>query len=109
MKTGSNSPGASPTWCTLPPGTKTGLSFAGPPQIGFVFDPLEEAWDTSFEELRAVAAGNGGVAHVTRRDPERPALGRWCNEQVRDHLQYKSYHQLRRAFLKRVLRILGAT
>ncbi|KAJ1487343.1 hypothetical protein T484DRAFT_1786831, partial [Baffinella frigidus] len=46
--------------------------------IGFVFDPLEAAWDQSFEELRLVAAGNGGVANVSQMDPEQPELGTWC-------------------------------
>ena len=58
-------------------------SCAGLPQIGFVFDPLEAAWDQSFEELRLVAEGNGGEAHVSRGDPERPELALWCSRQVR--------------------------
>ncbi|KAJ1486856.1 hypothetical protein T484DRAFT_1890083 [Baffinella frigidus] len=50
-------------------------------EIGFVFDFWEDAWDQSWEELRLVAAGNGGDAHVPQGDPERPALGRWCDTQ----------------------------
>ena len=40
-------------------------------------------WDNSFEELVVVKKGNGGEAHVTQRDPARPALGTWCVHQVR--------------------------
>ena len=54
----------------------------GPPQIGFDFDFYEAAWKKSFEELRLFAKANGGVAHVPKRDPERPMLGRWCGTQV---------------------------
>jgi hypothetical protein len=39
-------------------------------------------WSGRLEELRLVAAGNGGTAHVSQGDPERPALGTWCNTQV---------------------------
>jgi hypothetical protein len=40
-------------------------------------------WDKAFDELRVIAAANGGKAHVTQRDPERPGLGTWCVHQVR--------------------------
>ena len=56
----------------------------GPPQIGFVFDHIEAAWDQSFEELCTVSKANGGTAHVTRGDLERPELAIWCSAQVRD-------------------------
>ena len=68
--------GANPDRFTQP-------SCTPPPQIGFDFDPLEAAWDKSFEELRLVAKANGGVAHVPQGDPERPKLGLWCMTQVR--------------------------
>ena len=54
-----------------------------PQQIGFDFRPHEAAWDKSFEELRLVAVANEGVAHVPRGDPERPELGKWCDNQAR--------------------------
>ena len=57
----------------------------GPPQIGFVFDLFEAAWDQRLKELRQVAEANGGVAHVSRLDPDRPALGVWCMTQARAH------------------------
>ena len=55
----------------------------GPPQIGFVFDPLETAWDQSLEKLRLVSEANGGVAHVSTLDPARRILGVWCMHQAR--------------------------
>ena len=54
-----------------------------PPQIGFVFDFLEAAWDQRLEELRLVAEGNGGVANVLETDPDRSELGVWCSNQAR--------------------------
>ncbi|KAJ1472545.1 hypothetical protein T484DRAFT_1839932 [Baffinella frigidus] len=51
-------------------------------EIGFDFDRQEVAWNQRLEELRLVAEGNGGVAHVHQRDPERPELGRWCDNQI---------------------------
>jgi len=72
----------------LPPVTKharfSQLSGMGPPQIGFVFDPFDAAWEQSFEELRLVAKDDGGKAHVPQGDSERPELGRWCFTQARD-------------------------
>ena len=61
----------------------TQLSCTLATQIGFEFDPSEAAWDKSFEELRLVAAADGGVAHVSTSDPDRQALGEWCNTQAR--------------------------
>ena len=58
-------------------------SCTGPPQIGFVFDRQEAAWDQSYKDMRLVAEGNGG--NVSKTDPERgsdPELGRWCENQV---------------------------
>ena len=43
----------------------------------------DAAWDQSFEELRLVAKANGGVAHVSQDDLERPQLGIWCRTQAR--------------------------
>ena len=72
----------------LPPGTKPArfsqLICTGPPQIGFVFDYREDSWEQSFEKLRLVAKDNGGKAHVTIGDQERPELAWWCFRQVRD-------------------------
>ena len=72
----------------LPRGTKptqcSRLSCTGPPQIGFVFDHREDAWEQSFQELRLFAKDNGGKAHVATLDPKRQELGRWCNNQARD-------------------------
>ena len=79
-------------WCwachgRLPPRSKPALLIqsicTGPPQVGFVFDPYEAAWDQSFEELCLYAKANGGVAHVPRRDQETWALSSWCKEQAR--------------------------
>jgi len=55
----------------------------GPPQIGFVFNLHDAKWDQSLEELRLVAAGNGGLANVSKKDPQRPELGKWCERQAR--------------------------
>ena len=41
------------------------------------------ARDQRLEELRLFAEGNGGVAHVSRTDPDRPELGEWCHTQAR--------------------------
>ena len=40
-------------------------------------------WDRQLEELRLVAAANGGKANVPEGDPERPELGPWCKNQAR--------------------------
>ncbi|KAJ1486431.1 hypothetical protein T484DRAFT_1789583 [Baffinella frigidus] len=40
----------------------------------------DAAWDERLEELRLFAQGNGGLANVSQRDPERPGLGRWTLE-----------------------------
>ena len=40
-------------------------------------------WDQRLEELRLVAAANGGVAHVPKGNLERPELGEWCHHQAR--------------------------
>ena len=69
--------GTQPTQCSQ-------LSCTGPPQIGFVFDYLEDWWEKSFQELRLFAAANGGEAHVPQRDQERQELGEWCSRQARD-------------------------
>jgi len=53
----------------------------GPPQIKFVFDPREAAWDQKFKELSLVSEANGGVAHVSQW--ERGGLGKWCVNQAR--------------------------
>ncbi|KAJ1467830.1 hypothetical protein T484DRAFT_2317421, partial [Baffinella frigidus] len=37
-------------------------------------------WNTRLEELRLIAAGNGGVVHVSQGYPELK-LGAWCNNQ----------------------------
>ena len=55
----------------------------GPPQVGFVFNLCDAAWEQSLEELRLVAEASGGVAHVLWTDPERPGLARWCAYQAR--------------------------
>ena len=72
----------------MPPGTKPArfsqLSCTGPPQVGFVFEHREDAWEQSFEELRLVAKANGGQAHVSTLDLERRELAEWCVTQVRD-------------------------
>jgi len=66
----------------MPGPVSSHLSYMGPPQIGFVFNLNDAKWDQSWEELRMVAEGNGGVANVSEKDPERPALGKWCIGQV---------------------------
>ena len=50
--------------------------------MGFVFNLSEAAWDHMFEELRVFMRLNGGDAHVSRGDPERPALVVWCQKQA---------------------------
>ena len=65
------------------PARFTHPSCTGPPQIGFVFNLSEAAWDHMFDELRVFAESNGGEAHG---DPERPALARWCHKQARRSL-----------------------
>jgi len=60
-------------------------SCTGPPQIEFVFDPLEAAWEQSYKELCLVSDANGGVAHVSTLDPGRQILGVWCMHQARAH------------------------
>ena len=71
----------------LPPVTKPArfsqLRCAGPPQIGFVFDYLEDSWEQSYEVLRLVAK-NEGKAHVSTLDLDRRELAWWCYTQVRD-------------------------
>ncbi|KAJ1482958.1 hypothetical protein T484DRAFT_1951024, partial [Baffinella frigidus] len=74
------------TWCNTQRGKeRRGKLGAGRKarllEIGFVFEILEDAWDKSLEELRVVAAGTGGIAHVSRLDTDRPELGTWCLKQ----------------------------
>jgi len=65
------------------PSLSTQPSCTGPHQIGFFFDFIEEdTWDKSFEELRLFVEADGGVAHVSQTDQDRPGLGEWCNTQV---------------------------
>jgi hypothetical protein len=68
------------------------LSCTGPPQIGFDFaapgeDTLDAAWEERREELRLVAAANGGKAHAKHSDPERKHLAAWCTKQARRSAQ----------------------
>jgi len=75
-----DSRGVSPGRSRLPAGPqyvrRSQLSCTGPPQIGFNFaapgeDTLSAAREDRLEELRLVAAANGGKAHVMQTDLER--------------------------------------
>ena len=73
-----------PCWYKSSPVQYTELHV--PPQIKFDFsfdEAREAAWDQKLEELRLFAEANGGVAHVSKGDPERPELGTWCDNQAR--------------------------
>ena len=71
----------------MPPGPKpvrlTQPSCTGPPQVGFVFDPLDSAWNQRLAELWLYKEANGGKVDVPRNDLEWPGLGDWCNTQAR--------------------------
>ena len=56
---------------------------AGPPQVGFDFDPLESAWNQRLAELRRFKEANGGKVDVPQSDLEWPGLGQWSAQQVR--------------------------
>jgi hypothetical protein len=65
---------------------KNSLSL-GPPQVGFVFDPIEAAWNQRLAELRLFKEANGGTLDVPWKDEEWPGLAAWCTKQVRPYMK----------------------